>query len=170
MICSSFLFEQKKCLQCLPTSIMTPDNNAVYSRSSLCRPAETVPEGGTPAAPDSLWRRYSEFELLRTYLLVAYPYIIIPPLPEKRVSDAYCRWKDTSNFSQFLTGSGTCSGKNFHLNSTADKGIFALYKMNVDSEKSVSDRSTLGFCCSVNKTLNCSELWSSLCVILKTVL
>uniref|UniRef100_A0A7N8WP55 Sorting nexin-4-like n=1 Tax=Mastacembelus armatus TaxID=205130 RepID=A0A7N8WP55_9TELE len=48
------------------------------------RPAESVPEGGTPAAPDSLWRRYSEFELLRTYLLVTYPYIIIPPLPEKR--------------------------------------------------------------------------------------
>uniref|UniRef100_A0A669DDQ9 Sorting nexin 4 n=1 Tax=Oreochromis niloticus TaxID=8128 RepID=A0A669DDQ9_ORENI len=46
------------------------------------RPAET--EGGTPAAPDTLWRRYSEFELLRTYLLVTYPYIIIPPLPEKR--------------------------------------------------------------------------------------
>uniref|UniRef100_A0A8C6VR63 Sorting nexin 4 n=1 Tax=Nothobranchius furzeri TaxID=105023 RepID=A0A8C6VR63_NOTFU len=48
------------------------------------RPAESVPEGGTPAAPDTLWRRYSEFELLRTYLLVTYPYIIIPPLPEKR--------------------------------------------------------------------------------------
>nr|XP_020463317.1 sorting nexin-4-like isoform X1 [Monopterus albus] len=48
------------------------------------RPAETVPEGGTPAVPDTLWRRYSEFELLRTYLLVTYPYIIIPPLPEKR--------------------------------------------------------------------------------------
>uniref|UniRef100_A0A3B5A1W8 Sorting nexin-4-like n=1 Tax=Stegastes partitus TaxID=144197 RepID=A0A3B5A1W8_9TELE len=48
------------------------------------RPAETVPEGGTPAAPDTLWRRYSEFELLRTYLLVTYPYVIVPPLPEKR--------------------------------------------------------------------------------------
>uniref|UniRef100_A0A672HP06 Sorting nexin 4 n=1 Tax=Salarias fasciatus TaxID=181472 RepID=A0A672HP06_SALFA len=48
------------------------------------RPAETVPEGGTPAAPDTLWRRYSEFELLRTYLLVTYPYIVVPPLPEKR--------------------------------------------------------------------------------------
>uniref|UniRef100_A0A8C6S9T6 Sorting nexin 4 n=1 Tax=Neogobius melanostomus TaxID=47308 RepID=A0A8C6S9T6_9GOBI len=34
--------------------------------------------------PDMLWRRYSEFELLRTYLLVTYPFIIIPPLPEKR--------------------------------------------------------------------------------------
>ncbi|RVE64421.1 hypothetical protein OJAV_G00125660 [Oryzias javanicus] len=48
------------------------------------RQAESVTEGGTPAAPDTLWRRYSEFELLRTYLLITYPYIIIPPLPEKR--------------------------------------------------------------------------------------
>ncbi|XP_076026075.1 sorting nexin-4-like [Genypterus blacodes] len=48
------------------------------------RPAEAVPEGGVPATPDFLWRRYSEFELLRTYLLVTYPCIIIPPLPEKR--------------------------------------------------------------------------------------
>ncbi|XP_051871346.1 sorting nexin-4 [Pristis pectinata] len=34
--------------------------------------------------PDSLWRRYSEFELLRSYLVVAYPCIVVPPLPEKR--------------------------------------------------------------------------------------
>uniref|UniRef100_A0A8C6S9P4 Sorting nexin 4 n=1 Tax=Neogobius melanostomus TaxID=47308 RepID=A0A8C6S9P4_9GOBI len=40
-------------------------------------------DGSTPV-PDMLWRRYSEFELLRTYLLVTYPFIIIPPLPEKR--------------------------------------------------------------------------------------
>jgi len=33
----------------------------------------------------SLWRRYSEFELLRTYLEVTYPYIVLPPLPEKKV-------------------------------------------------------------------------------------
>lgn len=52
----------------------------------VCRPAESLPEGSVPATPDSLWRRYSEFELLRMYLLVTYPYIIIPPLPEKRVS------------------------------------------------------------------------------------
>lgn len=51
----------------------------------ISRPAESVLEGATPAAPDTLWRRYSEFELLRTYLLVTYPYVIIPPLPEKRV-------------------------------------------------------------------------------------
>ncbi|XP_069791388.1 sorting nexin-4 [Narcine bancroftii] len=34
--------------------------------------------------PDSLWRRYSEFELLRNYLVVTYPCIVVPPLPEKR--------------------------------------------------------------------------------------
>ncbi|XP_051937444.1 sorting nexin-4 [Hippocampus zosterae] len=48
------------------------------------RPSETVPSVSPPPTPDTLWRRYSEFELLRTYLLVTYPYIIIPPLPEKR--------------------------------------------------------------------------------------
>ncbi|XP_054888220.1 sorting nexin-4 [Poeciliopsis prolifica] len=48
------------------------------------QPTDSVSEGGTPVAPDTLWRRYSEFELLRTYLLVTYPYIIVPPLPEKR--------------------------------------------------------------------------------------
>jgi sorting nexin-4 len=37
----------------------------------------------------SLWRRYSEFELLRTYLEVTYPYIVVPPLPEKKVMFAW---------------------------------------------------------------------------------
>lgn len=68
---------------------MIISKNIVNCCLFVCRPAETVLEGGTPATPDTLWRRYSEFELLRTYLLVTYPYIIIPPLPEKRVSDAY---------------------------------------------------------------------------------
>ncbi|XP_076008473.1 sorting nexin-4-like isoform X2 [Genypterus blacodes] len=39
---------------------------------------------GHNQAPDSLWRRYSEFELLRNYLIVTYPFIVVPPLPEKR--------------------------------------------------------------------------------------
>ena len=34
----------------------------------------------------ALWRRYSEFELLRRYLAATYPECVIPPLPEKRVS------------------------------------------------------------------------------------
>ncbi|KAG9349007.1 hypothetical protein JZ751_029325 [Albula glossodonta] len=47
------------------------------------RPIDAVAEGQNPA-PDSLWRRYSEFELLRNYLLVTYPFVVVPPLPEKR--------------------------------------------------------------------------------------
>ncbi|XP_007907308.1 sorting nexin-4 isoform X1 [Callorhinchus milii] len=39
---------------------------------------------GQSSVPDSLWRRYSEFELLRNYLVVAYSFIVVPPLPEKR--------------------------------------------------------------------------------------
>ncbi|KAL0963724.1 hypothetical protein UPYG_G00310030 [Umbra pygmaea] len=48
------------------------------------RPVDAVTEGITPAAPDTLWRRYSEFELLRNYLLVTYPFVVVAPLPEKR--------------------------------------------------------------------------------------
>uniref|UniRef100_A0A8C7KC06 Sorting nexin 4 n=1 Tax=Oncorhynchus kisutch TaxID=8019 RepID=A0A8C7KC06_ONCKI len=47
------------------------------------RPIDAITEGHNPA-PDSLWRRYSEFEILRNYLLVTYPFIVVPPLPEKR--------------------------------------------------------------------------------------
>ncbi|XP_055493697.1 sorting nexin-4 [Leucoraja erinacea] len=36
------------------------------------------------SVPDSLWRRYSEFELLRNYLVIGYPCVVVPPLPEKR--------------------------------------------------------------------------------------
>nr|CAD7443942.1 unnamed protein product [Timema bartmani] len=37
----------------------------------------------------SIWRRYSEFELLRNYLELTYPYIVLPPLPEKKVMYAW---------------------------------------------------------------------------------
>ncbi|CAD1481094.1 unnamed protein product, partial [Heterotrigona itama] len=37
----------------------------------------------------SLWRRYTEFELLRAYLEISYPYIVLPPLPEKKVLYAW---------------------------------------------------------------------------------
>ncbi|XP_062862495.1 sorting nexin-4 [Trichomycterus rosablanca] len=47
------------------------------------RSVDAAAEGTSPA-PDSLWRRYSEFELLRNYLLVTYPFVVVPPLPEKR--------------------------------------------------------------------------------------
>lgn len=61
---------------------------------------DAVAEGRNPA-PDSLWRRYSEFELLRNYLIVTYPYIVAPPLPEKRVSPV-CILKDTFDFIQMM--------------------------------------------------------------------
>lgn len=49
-------------------------------------PADAASEVTNPA-PDSLWRRYSEFEILRNFLLVTYPHLVVPPLPEKRVSE-----------------------------------------------------------------------------------
>ncbi|KAJ3584352.1 hypothetical protein NHX12_014847 [Muraenolepis orangiensis] len=39
------------------------------------RPMEALCEG-RPPAPDSLWRRYSDFEVLRSYLLVTYPALV----------------------------------------------------------------------------------------------
>ncbi|KAK0087727.1 hypothetical protein PV325_000198 [Microctonus aethiopoides] len=33
----------------------------------------------------SLWRRYTEFEMLRAYLEITYPFVVLPPLPEKKV-------------------------------------------------------------------------------------
>ncbi|XP_063230103.1 sorting nexin-4-like isoform X2 [Bacillus rossius redtenbacheri] len=45
--------------------------------------------GGSLTTFSSLWRRYSEFELLRAYLEVSYPYIVLPPLPEKKVMYAW---------------------------------------------------------------------------------
>jgi len=47
-----------------------------------------MPYYGEP--PTSVWRRYSEFELLRSYLEVTYPAIVVPPLPEKRASVSFC--------------------------------------------------------------------------------
>lgn len=60
---------------------------------NLSRLMDAVTEGHNPA-PDSLWRRYSEFELLRNYLIVTYPYIVAPPLPEKRVSSVWLRFQN----------------------------------------------------------------------------
>ncbi|KAF7285182.1 hypothetical protein GWI33_011720 [Rhynchophorus ferrugineus] len=42
----------------------------------------------------TVWRRYTEFEQLRDYLEVTYPYIVFPPLPEKRVMFG---WQKISN-------------------------------------------------------------------------
>ncbi|XP_072388011.1 sorting nexin-4-like isoform X1 [Diabrotica undecimpunctata] len=42
----------------------------------------------------TVWRRYTEFEQLHDYLEVTYPYLVIPPLPEKRVLYG---WQKISN-------------------------------------------------------------------------
>lgn len=51
-------------------------------------------------APTSIWRRYNEFELLRTYLEVMYPAVVSPPLPEKRVS--CCRFLFSSKNTHYV--------------------------------------------------------------------
>ncbi|XP_070536510.1 sorting nexin-4-like isoform X2 [Ptychodera flava] len=53
---------------------------------------------GIVDAPTSLWRRYSEFELLRNYLVVTHPAIVVPPLPEKRGIIQWQEFKTTDNF------------------------------------------------------------------------
>ncbi|CAG9863697.1 unnamed protein product [Phyllotreta striolata] len=42
----------------------------------------------------TVWRRYTEFEQLHDYLEVTYPFLVIPPLPEKRVMYG---WQKISN-------------------------------------------------------------------------
>jgi len=37
----------------------------------------------------SVWRRYTEFEMLRDCLESRYPYVVLAPLPEKRVHFAW---------------------------------------------------------------------------------
>eukprot|EP00057_Strongylocentrotus_purpuratus_P012211 XP_011666685.1 PREDICTED: sorting nexin-4 [Strongylocentrotus purpuratus] len=46
----------------------------------------------------SLWRRYSEFELLRNYLVVTFPHVVLPPLPEKRMMAMWQQLATVDNF------------------------------------------------------------------------
>ncbi|XP_071497759.1 sorting nexin-4-like isoform X3 [Diadema antillarum] len=46
----------------------------------------------------SLWRRYSEFELLRNYLVVTFPHVVVPPLPEKRMMAMWQQLSTVDNF------------------------------------------------------------------------
>ena len=57
----------------------------------------------------SLWRRYSEFELLRNYLEIMYPAIVVPPLPEKKVCLMYGTWENN--------GASSC-----------EKGTYRIYE------------------------------------------
>ena len=51
----------------------------------ICRVSDPeMPGYGDP--PTAVWRRYSEFELLKNYLDITYSAIVVPAMPEKRVS------------------------------------------------------------------------------------
>ncbi|XP_074623142.1 sorting nexin-4-like [Acropora palmata] len=49
------------------------------------------PPAGEPDLSSSIWRRYSEFELLRNYFAANFPALVVPPLPEKRINIAALR-------------------------------------------------------------------------------
>ncbi|XP_072020003.1 sorting nexin-4-like isoform X2 [Amphiura filiformis] len=55
-------------------------------------------KGVSEAGPTALWRRYSEFELLRNYLVVAYAHVVVPPLPEKRMTIMWQQLTTVDNF------------------------------------------------------------------------
>ncbi|KAI0240550.1 Sorting nexin-4 [Lamellibrachia satsuma] len=68
------------------SSVAMQDTYTVYLVETKVTDRE-MPGYGDP--PSSIWRRYNEFELLRTYLEVMYPATVVPPLPEKRVSHGW---------------------------------------------------------------------------------
>ncbi|XP_009873682.1 PREDICTED: sorting nexin-4-like, partial [Apaloderma vittatum] len=82
-------FEHLMCRERLRDAFVQTLKETARGTSAVCvstwwgRAVESQSEGQC-APVDSLWRRYSEFELLRNYLSVTYPHIVVPPLPEKR--------------------------------------------------------------------------------------
>ncbi|GAB6029805.1 intercellular trafficking and secretion [Chamberlinius hualienensis] len=49
-----------------------------------------------------IWRRYSEFEALREHLQEDYPYVVVPPLPEKKISFPWDSAEDDILHSDFV--------------------------------------------------------------------
>ena len=47
--------------------------------------AQKLTSGDDQKKRQEVWRRYSEFEALRNFLVAVYPHIVVPPLPEKAV-------------------------------------------------------------------------------------
>ena len=47
--------------------------------------AQKLTSGDDQKKRQEVWRRYSEFEALRNFLVAVYPHIVMPPLPEKAV-------------------------------------------------------------------------------------
>jgi len=53
----------------------------------ICYLIEATPKKSNSSLEvSSIWRRYSEFELLRNYLVAFYPAVVVPPIPEKRAN------------------------------------------------------------------------------------
>ncbi|GAB1598167.1 sorting nexin-4-like [Argonauta hians] len=64
-------------------SMKMQDTYIVY----LVETRVTDPEmKGFGDAATSVWRRYSEFEIIRNYLEAMYPQVVVPPLPEKKAT------------------------------------------------------------------------------------
>jgi sorting nexin-4 len=93
----SMILPRDHLLQWMQISVSEPEkrtgNSSVKQDTYIVYLIETkVTDSEMPhygEAPTSVWRRYSEFELLRCYLEIMYPAIVVPPLPEKRVSHAW---------------------------------------------------------------------------------
>ena len=52
----------------------------------LVEARSTGPSDDIAGGECTLWRRYSDFELLHRYLTTTYPYLVMPALPEKRLN------------------------------------------------------------------------------------
>ena len=78
-------------------------NLTEYYTAYLIETRVTEPAfGGALSRQGALWRRYSEFETLAGYLGEAYPYVVTPPLPEKRASHVWQKLATDPFDSEFI--------------------------------------------------------------------
>lgn len=70
---------------CLQVSYLRLNNNCFLKNRYLLFRVTDANWTGAISRLSTVWRRYTEFEQLRAYLEVTYPFIVLSPLPEKRV-------------------------------------------------------------------------------------
>uniref|UniRef100_A0A0K8RCE1 Putative sorting nexin n=1 Tax=Ixodes ricinus TaxID=34613 RepID=A0A0K8RCE1_IXORI len=63
--------------RCAGSAVPLQDIYVAYQVESIIREPEKTPY--------IVWRRYSDFEVLHSHLQDSFPYVIIPPLPERKV-------------------------------------------------------------------------------------
>ncbi|CAN7997464.1 unnamed protein product [Ixodes hexagonus] len=69
--------------RCAGSAVPLQDIYVAYQvESVICEPEKT---------PYIVWRRYSDFEVLHSHLQESFPYVIVPPLPERKV--VMYRWQ-----------------------------------------------------------------------------